>query len=206
MWAAGGHCDGRRSRSVHSLADSAGREWLLWWQQVGPTGFIAPCHPTKTDKLPSGSLWLHGPLLLPTATVEQTGRIGRYTVVAIEQVVDPHLHHLNAAVALGESVAGKERGPGRNGKCPIVQPKIIILDLRRPIGHEGPLDARTHQPAAGVVVGGGDRCTSRRIGDGEVVAADPTATGLAIKEPVAIGHAEPGSQGRDPIIVGSLDS
>ena len=93
--------------------------------------------------------------LLPTATVEQTCRIGRYTVVAIEQVVDPHLHHLNAAVALVESVAGKERGPGRNGKCPIVEPKIIILDLRRPIGQEGPLDARTHQPAAvGVVVGG----------------------------------------------------
>src|SRR5262249_21350530 len=35
-----------------------------------PTGFIAPCLPTKTDKLPSGSQWLHGPLLLPTATVE----------------------------------------------------------------------------------------------------------------------------------------
>jgi len=145
--------------------------------------------------------------LLPAATVEQTCRIGRYTVVAIEQVVDPHLHHLNAAVALGESIASEERGPGRNGKCPIAQPKIIILDLRRPIGQEGPLDARTYQPAAvGVVVGGGDRCTSRRIGDGEVVAADPTATGLAIKEPVAIGHAEPGSQGRDPTIVGSLDS
>jgi ATP-dependent DNA ligase len=23
-----------------------------------PAGFIAPCLPTKTDKLPSGSLWL----------------------------------------------------------------------------------------------------------------------------------------------------
>src|SRR5262249_34281926 len=144
----------------------------------------------------------------PAATVEQTCRIGRYTVVAIEQVVDPHLHHLNAAVALGESVAGEERRPGRNGKCPIAQPKIIILDLRRPIGQEGPLDARTHQPAAVgvVVVGGGDRCTRRRIWGGSVVAGDPNAPGLAIKEPVAIGHAEPGSQGRDPIIVGSLDS
>src|SRR5215475_13539819 len=37
--------------------------------------------------------------------------------------------------------------------------------------------------------------------------ADPTAAGLAIKEPVAIRHAEPRSQGRDPSIVGShLDS
>jgi len=24
-----------------------------------PPGFIAPCLPTKTDKLPSGDLWLH---------------------------------------------------------------------------------------------------------------------------------------------------
>jgi ATP-dependent DNA ligase len=24
-----------------------------------PAGFIAPCLPTKTDKLPSGSDWLH---------------------------------------------------------------------------------------------------------------------------------------------------
>ncbi len=50
------------------------------------------------------------------------------TVTApIEQVVDPHLHHLNVAVALGESVA--EWGPSRNSKCPIVQPKVIIFDL-----------------------------------------------------------------------------
>src|SRR5262249_41105268 len=28
-------------------------------QRTLPAGFIAPCLPTKTDKLPSGSLWLH---------------------------------------------------------------------------------------------------------------------------------------------------
>ena len=28
-------------------------------QPTFPTGFIAPCLPTKTDKLPSGGLWLH---------------------------------------------------------------------------------------------------------------------------------------------------
>src|SRR5215813_12622668 len=73
---------------------------------------------------------------------------------------------------------------------------------------ESPLDARAHQPAAvGVVVGGGDRCAGRQIVDGEVVVADPTAAGLAIKEPGAIRHAKPRSQGRDPSIVGShLDS
>jgi hypothetical protein len=28
-------------------------------QRTLPAGFIAPCVPTKTDKLPSGSQWLH---------------------------------------------------------------------------------------------------------------------------------------------------
>src|SRR5215813_13295042 len=28
-------------------------------QRTLPAGFIAPCLPTKTDKLPSGGLWLH---------------------------------------------------------------------------------------------------------------------------------------------------
>jgi hypothetical protein len=28
-------------------------------QRTLPAGFIAPCLPTKTDKLPSGSEWLH---------------------------------------------------------------------------------------------------------------------------------------------------
>jgi bifunctional non-homologous end joining protein LigD len=28
-------------------------------QRILPAGFIAPCLPTKTDKLPSGSEWLH---------------------------------------------------------------------------------------------------------------------------------------------------
>ena len=28
-------------------------------QRTLPAGFIAPCLPTKTDKLPSGGMWLH---------------------------------------------------------------------------------------------------------------------------------------------------
>jgi ATP-dependent DNA ligase len=28
-------------------------------QRILPAGFIAPCLPSKTDKLPSGSEWLH---------------------------------------------------------------------------------------------------------------------------------------------------
>src|SRR5262249_10411612 len=105
-----------------------------------------------------------------SATLVQKFRRSVAVAAPIEQVVDPHLHHLNVAVALGESVAGEEWGdPSRNNKGPIIQPKIIILDLCRPIGRESPLDARAHQPAAvGVVVGGGDRCAGRQIGDGEV--------------------------------------
>jgi len=30
-------------------------------QRTLPAGFIAPCLPTKTEKLPSGSEWLHAP-------------------------------------------------------------------------------------------------------------------------------------------------
>ena len=60
----------------------------------------------------------------------------------IEQVVDPDLHHLDVAVALGESVARKEWGASRNSKCSIVEPQIVILDLRRPVRRKSPLDAR----------------------------------------------------------------
>ena len=32
---------------------------LMLRMRTRPAGFIAPCLPTKTDKLPSGSQWLH---------------------------------------------------------------------------------------------------------------------------------------------------
>jgi len=37
----------------------ANRIWFAMLQRTLPAGFIAPCLPTKTDKLPSGSQWLH---------------------------------------------------------------------------------------------------------------------------------------------------
>ena len=37
----------------------ANRIWFPTLQRTLPAGFIAPCLPTKTDKLPSGSQWLH---------------------------------------------------------------------------------------------------------------------------------------------------
>src|SRR5262249_6648938 len=78
----------------------------------------------------------------------------------IETVVDPQFHHLDVAVPLDERVPGKSEPrtnkPNRSNKCPVVQPQEIILNLRRPIGRESPLDARAHQPAAVAVVGAGD--------------------------------------------------
>src|SRR5207237_1630711 len=56
---------------------------------------------------------------------------------------------------------------------------------------------------AGSVVDVGDWCSSGYVGDGEIVIADPTATGFAIKEPGAIGESEPGSQRCDKSIIGS---
>ena len=32
---------------------------IMLRMRILPAGFIAPCLPTKTDKLPSGSQWLH---------------------------------------------------------------------------------------------------------------------------------------------------
>ena len=37
----------------------AKRIWVSMLQRTFPAGFIAPCLPTKTAKLPSGSQWLH---------------------------------------------------------------------------------------------------------------------------------------------------
>src|SRR5215813_5164206 len=67
-----------------------------------------------------------------------------------------------------------------------------------------PIRPPARQPTAiGVVSEAGDPCARHRIGDGEVVGADPSAAGLAIKQPGVVGDAEPASQGRDPPVVGS---
>jgi hypothetical protein len=43
-------------------------------QRTLPTGFIAPCLPTKTDKLPSGDQWLHE---ITTASASSPARTAR---------------------------------------------------------------------------------------------------------------------------------
>ena len=50
-----------------------------------------PCCCGSSLDLGSSPSNISRPLLLPTATVEQTGRIGRFLVAPIEQVVDAHL-------------------------------------------------------------------------------------------------------------------
>jgi ATP-dependent DNA ligase len=50
----------RRSPRQKGLSVSAPAPYLASMsQRTFPAGFIAPCLPTKTDKLPSGDLWLH---------------------------------------------------------------------------------------------------------------------------------------------------
>ena len=44
----------------HPIATTVARLYLFdMLQRTFPAGFIAPCLPTKTDKLPSGREWLH---------------------------------------------------------------------------------------------------------------------------------------------------
>jgi hypothetical protein len=81
-------------------------------QRTLPPGFIALCLPTKTDKLPSGSQWLHEIKHDRFRVIARKDgprvRLSVAVATPIEQVVDAHLHHLDVSVALGESVAGEE--------------------------------------------------------------------------------------------------
>jgi hypothetical protein len=82
----------------------------------------------------------------------------------------------------------------------------LTICHREPAGHGLPLHrARQVHTSLAVTLRArdGDRCARHCIGDGEVVVADPTAAGLAIKQPGVVRDAEPGSQGRDPPVVGS---
>jgi ATP-dependent DNA ligase len=42
-----------------NLTGTIAQLYLVRMQRTLPAGFITPCLPTKTDKLPSGSQWLH---------------------------------------------------------------------------------------------------------------------------------------------------
>jgi hypothetical protein len=42
-------------------------------QRTLPAGFIAPCLPTKTDKLPSGDLWLYDEISMTASGLSHAG-------------------------------------------------------------------------------------------------------------------------------------
>jgi bifunctional non-homologous end joining protein LigD len=48
-----------RHYSTSEIAITIAQFYYSHMQRTLPAGFIAPCLPTKTDKLPSGSQWLH---------------------------------------------------------------------------------------------------------------------------------------------------
>src|SRR6516225_4314855 len=127
----------------------------------------------------------------------------------VEQVVEPNFYHLNIAVEVVEGIVGEERGRGRNEQSPVSQPEIVVFELHRPIVRERIFDANACQPAVGVVAavgeGGegtaGERHARRKVGDGQVVVADPACATLTVHQPAIDGEAEAGSHCRDPAIV-----
>ena len=63
--------------------------WPRMLQRTLPAGFIAPCLPTKTDKLPSGSEWLH-------EIKQANGSCGRL-VCSVWGVTDDHVKGVQRA-------------------------------------------------------------------------------------------------------------
>ena len=120
-----------------------------------------------------------------------------------ELVVDTQIDHLDVAIVAGELIARRQAGKfrRRNSKGLAVQPDIIILEPRRPIVPESPLDACTQRPAEIAVAGRrGSRGTHRHIGNRrpELVFAvsklSSSATALAINEHTVPGVTETASQ------------
>ena len=114
-----------------------------------------------------------------------------------ELVVDTQIDHLDVAIVAGEMIARRQAGESRrrNSKGLAVQPDIIILEPRRPIVPESPLDACTQRPAEIAVAGRrGSRGTHRHIGNRRIARPNPSATALAINEHTVPGVTETASQ------------
>jgi bifunctional non-homologous end joining protein LigD len=89
-------------------------------QRTLPAGFIAPCLPTKTDKLPTGSQWLHeikhdGFRIIARKNGERVrlySRPGNDFSRRFPLIVDA-LSRLRSRSCIidGEAVAGQGKGP-----------------------------------------------------------------------------------------------
>ena len=91
-----------------------------------------------------------------------------------EQVVDTNCRHLNVVVSGSECVPGKSRDGSRNSEGSATQTEIVILGPHRPIVGKSPFKAATDQPTTDAVAAAStDGPSSRNVGDGEAVGADP---------------------------------
>ena len=98
-------------------------------QRTLPAGFIAPCLPTKTDKLPSGDLWLH--------EIKHDG----FRVIARDRFpIDDARARAQARQSLDdqretirEIIAGTAVEPHLCARLAGDDPKAIVLDLMQPL-------------------------------------------------------------------------
>src|SRR5215469_16320102 len=102
-------------------------------QRTLPAGFIAPCLPTKTDKLPSGSQWLHeikhdGFRIIARKTgarVRLYSRPGNDLTYRFPLIVETLARlHSRSCIIDGEAVACDDKG-------------VALFDLVRYRRHDG---------------------------------------------------------------------
>jgi hypothetical protein len=101
-------------------------------------------------------LWAPPPhIATPRAHHRATGSRRNQDRSVVELVVDTEIDHLDIAIVAGELIARRQAGESRrrNSKGLAVQPDKIILEPRRPIVPESPLDASTQRPAEIAVAG-----------------------------------------------------
>ena len=164
-------------------------------QRTLPAGFIAPCLPTKTDKLPSGSQWLHeikhdGFRIIARKTgarVRLYSRPGNDLTYRFPLIVETLARlHSRSCIIDGEAVACDDKGVAlfdliryrRHDDSTFLYASDLIElncdDLRR-----DPLEVRKATLASIVAkAGSGIRFNEHIEGDGPTVSPMPARMGL----------------------------
>src|SRR5205807_10560493 len=113
----------------------------------------------------------------------------------VEQVVEPELNQLHAAIAAREGITREHRDcRRRHREAPAPHAQVVVLRLDRPIWRDGPFKTGSRDPArervgAGVTEG----LAGRYIPYLNPVGANPTSAGLAINEKAISGKSNPSS-------------
>ena len=132
-------------------------------------------------------------------------RIGtgvRLGIAQIEQVIDPDCRRLNAGIFSREDVPRKEGKRCWNDNGLVAQANIIVLKPNGPIVCKGPFKAAARQPTGiGTTVGKSGRCVRREIGEGYIVATNPSPTAFDIKQNAVECITGASGYGRYPSVV-----